>query len=105
MLANSILNDLPAGGLPQLPIIAQARLTSSAMRASPGFVSQGLGRLSRSDLGPTTQDATEKTPAAILEVEAVRNAAQFQRGKHRREHIAAPSRQPNAGRIVRLRAT
>ena len=36
----SILNDLPFGGLPQFPIWAQARFTSSAMRASRGELIQ-----------------------------------------------------------------
>ena len=36
----SILNDLPFGGLPQFPIWAHARFTSSAMRASRGELIQ-----------------------------------------------------------------
>jgi len=60
----SILNDFPAGGLPQLPIIPQALLTSSAMRASDGRFSHPEN-VTKPEA--STETVTPQEPAEAIE--------------------------------------
>ena len=80
ILLKSILKALPPGGLPQFPILPQARLTNSAIRESDGEVTQPekLANPEASMATVTLQEpaeAIEAPSAARISFQALRSLA------------------------------